>query len=135
MKKLLMSTIIAAGFLSSPAFAQTCPTGFIWDDCEHTYVGPGPCVPGCIPDPNYTPGDPAGPDKLCIRDKCYSVQYSWIRNCVVADSNIRNGYQVLGTAGPCSSSDRSKCPDIKNQAWNALRNSALNANRAAELAK
>ena len=116
------------------AFAQQCPVGQIWDDCNHPSVGPGPCVPGCIPDPNAPPPPgpgPTGPNNLCIAGVCHPVVYTWFGKMAVAESKVTaSGYPVMGWAGPCLFADIKRCPDIRNQAFLDLKLNALRANRA-----
>lgn len=130
--KLTKAVLVAmTGLMVSGAMAQTCPVGQYYDDCNHTYAGPGPCIPGCKPDPNYDPTDPIGPDSVCIRKDCYPVQYEWMDRCVIANAKIGTiQYQVLGWAGPCLSDVNSDCLDIKNQAHRDLLNNVLRVNRA-----
>jgi hypothetical protein len=114
------------GLLFAPAlsFAQACPPGQYYDDCNRASVGPGACIPGCRGEAS------AGPAQLCIQDTCKPVTYFWVGARAIAESWLPNGYEVLGWAGPCLNEDRSQCPDIFNQAYADLRNNALRANRA-----
>lgn len=128
------SKLLVAALLmnSSLAFGQSCPDGQIFNSCDGPQFGPGPCIPGCIVSGNPPPSnEPTGPSELCIREECRSVAYSWMGNIAIAESELPNGYRVLGWAGPCANADRS-CPDILNQAFNDLRTNALRANRAQE---
>lgn len=128
---LALSLLIAPAAYADTCFGPAgcvCPVGQVWDDCKHTSLGPGPCIPGCIDDP--TPVVPTGPTQLCIAGVCAPVVYDWQGDIAVAKSAAPSGYQVIGWAGPCGYSDRSQCPDIFNQAFADLRLNALKAHRA-----
>ena len=122
-----ISSIAIADTCFGPA-GCVCPVGQVWDDCKHTSVGPGTCIPGCIADP--TPVVPTGPAQLCIAGVCAPVVYGWKGDIATAESTAPSGYQVIGWAGPCGYSDRSQCPDIFNQAFADMRLNALKAHRA-----
>ena len=123
MKKILLGLL----FIPALSFAQACPPGQYYDDCNRTSAGPGACIPGCR---GESSAGPVGPAQLCILDACSPVTYFWIGAKAVAESRLANGYEVLGWSGPCLSDDRTECPDILNQAFNDLRMNALRANRA-----
>jgi hypothetical protein len=128
---LALSLLIAPAAYADTCFGPggcVCPEGQVWDNCQHTSVGPGPCIPGCIAAP--TPVVPTGPAQLCIAGVCAPVVYGWKGDIATAESTAPSGYQVIGWAGPCGYSDRSQCPDIFNQAFADLRLNALKAHRA-----
>jgi hypothetical protein len=125
MKKLFAALLL----IPALSFAQNvCPEGQRYESCQGTSAGPAPCVPGCVAIPGYEPTP--GPSLLCIRNECQSVRYSWTGDLAVAESQLANGYSVLGWAGPCVYSDRSQCPDIWNQAFQDLQINALRSHRA-----
>ena len=127
MKKLFLGML----FVPALAFAQTCPTGQIYDDCSGPQFGPGGCVLGCRGEAVAPPASgPFGPAELCINNACSPVTYFWVGAKAVAESKLPNGYEVLGWSGPCLNENRAECPDILNQAFNDLRVNALRANRA-----
>jgi hypothetical protein len=126
MKKLFAALLL----LPALSFAQACPEGQKYDACQGTRPGPAICTPGCVPISNDEPT--AGPSLLCIRDECQLVRYSWTGDLAIAESQLANGYSVLGWAGPCVHADRSQCPDIFNQAFQDLKTNALRSNRAQE---
>jgi len=128
----IRSLFLVAVSIPALSFAQSCPVGQVYDDCNHTSVGPGPCIPGCVASGNPIPpvDELTGPAELCIHEACQSVSYRWAGDLVIAESQLANGYEVLGWAGPCLSTDRAQCPDILNQAFEDLRINALRANRA-----
>jgi hypothetical protein len=119
--------LVVAVSVSASAYSQSCPTGQVYDDCNHTSVGPGPCVPGCVA---QEIAEPTGPAELCIRDECRPVTYSWFGTLVVAESQLANGYAVMGWSGPCLAASRGECPDIWNQAFQDLQINALRSHRA-----
>ena len=123
MKKLFAALLL----IPALSFAQDCPSGYVWRACD---PGFGPCQAGCVP--VYSAADPVGPSLLCIREECQNVRYSWTGDLAIAESQLSNGYSVLGWAGPCLSTDRSQCPDIFNQAFQDLQINALRSNRAQE---
>ena len=126
---LLVVPLSASAQCFGPGGCPSCPEGMVWDDCNHTSTGPGPCLPQCVP---VAPaGEPVGPDELCVGDlPCQPVTYRWQGQCVVADALLPPSYQVLGWAGPCLSASVVDCPDIKNQAHRDLYNNALRVHRA-----
>ena len=131
----MKSLILFVGMLMAQiAIGQSCPVGYIWDDCSGPQFGPGGCTPGCVIDPDYNPAnpvEPTAPDQVCIREDCYAVSYHWLDRCVIATAKIGElNYQVIGWAGPCLSEQNADCPDIKNQAHRNLVTNALRANRA-----
>jgi hypothetical protein len=105
MKNLTLFLILT---LPTVAYSQAC-------------FGPG----GCQPNPQ-----PTGPTELCLPAGCTPVVYSWNGDFAVSQSTLPNGYPVAATIGPCLNPDRSACPDIFNQAFDAMRTNALQANRA-----
>lgn len=132
---MLLRSVLLVSVLSVPllAFGQSCPTGQVYNSCDGPQFGPGPCTPGCYAIPGVNPPtspEPTGPNELCITEPCQVVQYRWSGDLVVAESQLPNGYAVMGWSGPCFNEDRSQCPDILNQAFNDLRTNALRANRA-----
>lgn len=124
-----MKSLLAVALLitTSLSFAANCPDGQIWQSCSGTSPGPGPCIPGCIANPN--PPIP-GPAELCLPDGCQPIQYSWTGDIVVAESQLVNGYAVLGWAGPCVHADHALCPNIYEQAFQDLQINALRTTRA-----
>lgn len=121
-----MKSLLAVALLitTSLSFAANCPDGQIWKSCSGTSAGPGPCVAGCIVNPL------PGPAELCLPEGCQPVMYSWTGDIVVAESQLMNGYSVLGWAGPCVHADHAQCPDIFNQAFQDLQINSLRSNRA-----
>lgn len=117
---------VALLLTTSMSFAANCPDGQIWKSCSGTSPGPGPCIPGCVSGGEL----PIGPVELCLPEGCQPIRYSWLGNIVIAESQLTNGYSVLGWAGPCLNVDRLQCPDIMNQAAADLRTNALRSNRA-----
>lgn len=83
--------------------------------------GPG----GCVPEK-----PPIGPAQLCLPSGCAPVYYEWSGDFAIARSALPNGYPVASVIGPCFYPDRSKCPDIFNQAFQSLKVNALHINRA-----
>lgn len=121
--------LAASLWVVSLSAAAQCPVGQVWDDCAHTAIGPGPCIPQCIPAPSV--GEPVGPAELCVGDlPCQPVIYRWQGRCVIADSVLPPSYQIVGWAGPCLSERNADCPDILNQAHRDLYNNALRTHRA-----
>lgn len=105
-----MKTVLTAALLltASMAVAEPC-------------FGPG----GCQSTPELT-----GPAELCLPDGCQPIQYSWTGDIVVAESQLVNGYSILGWAGPCVHEDHAQCPNIFEQAFQDLQINALRTNRA-----
>lgn len=94
--------------MSMPVWA--CNQGF----------GPG----GCVDLP-----EPLGPVELCILD-CLPVSYVQFGNFALAKSQLSNGFEVMGWAGPCWSAELGQCPDIYHQAFEDLHTNAQRVNRA-----
>jgi len=128
MRVLLLSLLV---LFSASAFSQSCPEGQIFNSCDGPQTGPGQCIPGCVA-VGVPPvvSEPIGPTELCVSDACQFVRYVWIGNIVVAESQLANGYAVIGWSGPCLASTRGECPDILNQAFSDLTMNAKRANRA-----
>lgn len=127
---LVLFSVSAAGQSFGPA---GCPAGQVYDDCNHTSASPAACVSGCRASTPVSPpatDKPTGPVELCIQAECRLVTYYWIGNIVVAESQLANGYAVIGWSGPCLAASRGECPDILNQAFADLTTNAKRANRA-----
>lgn len=91
-------------------------------DCNYNAgFGPGPI---CDPAPINKPVD------MCFPDGCRPINYTVQGAFVIAQSELPNGFQVLGYAGPCHTGNVIDCPAIYQQAAERMRVDAEQQNRA-----
>lgn len=108
--------LISALLLSFTAFAECIPSGF------------GPNPNSCIDPAPQVPLD--RPTDMCFPDGCRPIVYAESGRFVVAKSELPNGFEVLGYAGPCHVADLMQCPAIYRQAAERMRVDAEQQNRA-----
>ncbi len=109
-----VAMLVASALLSSAVYAECVNNGF----------GPGPT---CDPPPVSVIDRPSD---MCFPDGCRPITYTVNGLFVIAQSELPNGFQVLGYAGPCHSFGLTQCPAIYRQAAERMRVDAEQQNRA-----